>query len=58
MYLKLDIILLRKSHNYGCFQDKAVYVHTFFRGAKIFKIGNKGMFLVIVKIFGKKMTES
>ena len=29
------------------FQDQALYAHTSFRGAKMCKIGKKGVFLVI-----------
>ena len=33
-----------------------MYVRTSFRGAKMCKIGKKGVFLVIVTNFGKDMT--
>ena len=33
-----------------------MYTHTSFRGAKMCKIGKKGMFLVILTNFGKDMT--
>ena len=38
------------------FQDKAMYAHTSFRGAKTCKIGRKGMFLVILTNFWMDMT--
>ena len=39
------------------FQDQALYVRTSFRGAKLCKIGKKGVFLVIWTNFGKDMTD-
>ena len=38
------------------FQDQAMYARTSFRGPKTCKIGKKGMFLVILTIFGMDMT--
>ena len=38
------------------FQDQSMYARTSFRGAKTCKIGKKGMFLVILTIFGMDMT--
>ena len=38
------------------FQDQAMNARTSFRGAKMCKIGKKGMFLVILTNFGKDMT--
>ena len=37
-------------------QDQAIYAPTSFRGAKMCKIGKKGVFLVILTNFGKDMT--
>ena len=58
MYLKLDIILVKKNHVIRVvFQDQAMYARTSFSGAKTCKIGKKGVFLVIVTYFGKDMTD-
>ena len=58
MYLKLDIILVKKNHIIRVvFQDQAMYARTSFRGAKTCKIGKKGVFLVIVTNFGKDMMD-
>ena len=38
------------------FQDQALYARTSFRGAKTYKIGKKGVFLVMLTNFGKNMT--
>ena len=54
LYLKLDIILLKKIHVIRVvFQDQTMYARTSFRGAKMCKIGKKGMFLVISTNFEK-----
>ena len=37
------------------FQDQAMYARTSFRGAKMCKIGKKGMFLAILTNFGMDM---
>ena len=58
LYLKLDIILVKKNHVIRVvFQDKAMYERTSFRGAKTYKIGKKGVFLAISTNFGKDMTD-
>ena len=59
LYLKLDIILVKKIHVIRVvFQDQAMHARTSFRGAKTCKSGNlkKGVFLVILTNFGKDMT--
>ena len=49
LYLKLDIILVKKIHVMKVvFQDQAMYARTSFRGAKTCKIGKRGVFLVIM----------
>ena len=43
LYLKLDIILVKKNHVIrAVFQDQAMYARTSFRGAKSCKIWKKG----------------
>ena len=57
LYLKLDIIL-EKNVIRVVFQDQAMYARTSFRSAKTCKIGKKrGVFLVILKNFGKDMAD-
>ena len=58
LYLKLDIILVKKKKNHVIgvvFRDQAKYARTLFMGAKTCKIWKKGVFLVIVTHFGKDM---
>ena len=58
LYLKLDIILIKKIHVIRVvFQDQAMYTRTSFRGAKTCKIRKKGVFLVILANFGKGMMD-
>ena len=55
LYLKLDIILVKKIHVIRVvFQDHAMYARTSFRGAKMSKIGKKGVFLVILTNYWKR----
>ena len=44
LYLKLDIILVKNHIIRVVFQDQAMYARTSFRGAKMCKIGKKGVF--------------
>ena len=54
LYLKLDIILVKKNHVIRViFQDQAMYVSTLFRGAKTYKIGKKGCVFCHIDIFWK-----
>ena len=39
------------------FQDQAMYARASFRGAKMYKIGKKGVFLIIVTNFAKDMMD-
>ena len=58
LYLKLDIILVKKIHAIRVvFQDQAMHVLTLFRGAKMPKTGKKGVFLVMATNFGKDMMD-
>ena len=54
LYLKLDIILVKKSRNRVVFQDQAVYARTSFRGAKACKIGKKGCVFGHIDKFWKR----
>ena len=54
MYLKLDIILVKKNHVIRViFQDQAMYACTLYRGAKTCTVWKKGVFLVTLINFGK-----
>ena len=62
MYLKLDIILVKNSHNWGCFSGpgnvRSYIVQGCKKRAKLNKIEKKGegVFLVTLANFGKEMT--